>query len=50
MSSHAFWTMFFGVIELSLFWIGRKVIQPYTDQQKVLVCYGQLQLDWKEVN
>lgn len=50
MSSHAFWTMFFGLIELSLFWIGHEVIQPYTDEQKVLICYGQLQLDWKEVN
>jgi hypothetical protein len=42
--------MLFGIIELSLFFIGHYVIQPYSEQGEVLICVGELQVIWKEKN
>jgi hypothetical protein len=31
MTQHTFWTMFFGMIELILFYVGHFVFQPYSE-------------------
>lgn len=46
MSQHAYWTMLFGAIEMALFFIGRYLIQPYTDKGEVLVCVGYMLVEW----
>jgi hypothetical protein len=38
--------MLFGAIEMALFFIGRFLIQPYTDNGEVLVCVGYMLVEW----
>jgi hypothetical protein len=40
MKTHAFWAMFFGALQLTLFWIGRIIIQPYSEQGDIMICIG----------
>jgi hypothetical protein len=42
----SFWTIVFAILEMGLFFLGRTIIQVASEQGKVIMCTGTLNLYW----